>query len=145
MLLFPFQYPPLFFASNLSSLAPVLSSLAPVLSPLASVLSSLASVLSPLAPVPSDSIAWSPLPNSPLFLSPFRNLFRHLIQFQALLPGNSLFLHMVIPGANLQQQPLRAGLKTLPTRLIQSWKPVLPQKHDTIPLVHSLAQNLLLL
>ena len=93
---------------------------------------------------PSPSACPS-LPNSPLFLSPFRNPFRHHIQFQTLLPGNSLLLHMVIPRANLKQQPLRAGIKALPARLIQPREPILPQEHDTISPVHSLAQNLLLL
>ena len=62
-----------------------------------------------LSLIPSSSTQ-PPLQAPPFSLSPFRNPFRHLIQFQALFPGNSLLLHMVIPGANLKQQPLRAGI-----------------------------------
>ena len=94
-----------------------------------------------LSLIPSPSTQ-PPLQAPPFSLSPFRNPFRHHIQFQALFPSNSLFLHMILPRANLKQQPLRAGIKALTARLIQPRETILPQEHDTIPPVHCLAQNL---
>ena len=66
----------------------------------------------------------------------------HLIWQQ--FPSNSLFLHKKKRSQASERRP-SGGRRSFTARLIQPRETILPQEHDTIPPVHCLAQNLLLL